>query len=167
MYWRFFYTQPWSQTSVSLSSRQGMIWECWSKTASSSTNSIAVSGNSGRMTLLTKKCFLLWLGFTAVHLLSSNFLGLRRFFSLELIASKFIFVADEFAWTRSKDIAGVLNLSRALQVKITQWAKASTVVILTILKLHLRFFENQRRFGSSAICTRPGSVSFSPTSWES
>ena len=144
-----------------------MIWECWSKTASSSTNSIAVSGNSGRMTLLTKKCFLLWLGFTAVHLLSSNFLGLRRFFSLELIALKFIFVADEFAWTRSKDIARVLYLSGTFQIKITQRTKAPTVVILTILKLHLRFFENQRRFGSSAICTRPGSVSFSPTSWES
>jgi hypothetical protein len=39
----------------------------------------------------------LWLGFTAVHLLSSSFLGLRRFFSLEFIALKFICVADEFA----------------------------------------------------------------------
>jgi hypothetical protein len=91
-------------------------------------------------------------------------LGLRRFFSLELIALKFIFVTDQFARTSRKDIAGVLNLSRALQVKITQWTKASTVVILTILKLHLRFFENQRRFNPSTICARPSSVGFSSTS---
>jgi len=72
------------------------------------------------MTLLTKKCFRLWLGFTAVHLLSNSFLGLMRFCSLEFIALKFICATDQFARTGRKDIAGVLNLIGAFQVKITQ-----------------------------------------------
>ena len=129
---RLFYTQPWSQIAEFFKSRQGMTCSFLSKTASISTSSITPSGNSGRMTLLTRKCFRLWLGFTAVHLLRSSFLGLRGFWSLEGIALKFICVANEFAWARCKDIACILGLSGALQIKITLRTKTSTVIILAI-----------------------------------
>ena len=37
------------------------------------------------MTLLTKKCFCLAMGFTAVHLVSSNFFGLNRFMNMSWV----------------------------------------------------------------------------------
>ena len=94
---RLFYTQPCSQILISFNWRQGTSCVVLSKTASISTNSIASSGSSGRITLLTRKCFRLWLGFTAVHLVRSSFFGLRGFWSLEGIALKFVSATDEFS----------------------------------------------------------------------
>jgi len=49
------------------------------KTASISTNTIGSVGRSGLTTLLTRKCFCFDTGVTAVHLVSSNFLGFKGF----------------------------------------------------------------------------------------
>lgn len=48
-------------------------------TASISTHFMAVSGGSGSTTLITKKCLFLAMGLTAVHLVSSSFLGCSGF----------------------------------------------------------------------------------------
>ena len=48
-------------------------WHC------ETTHSIGSVGNFGGITLLTKKCFCLATGFTAVHLVSNSFLGFRGF----------------------------------------------------------------------------------------
>jgi hypothetical protein len=52
-------------------------------TASISTNSIGSVGNAGLMTLLTKKCFCLATGVTAVHLVNNSFLGFSRFMVMD------------------------------------------------------------------------------------
>lgn len=54
-----------------------MIRVALENTASISTNSNPSLGNSGMMTLSTKKCFCLAKGFTGINLLSSSFLGFR------------------------------------------------------------------------------------------
>ena len=113
-YRRFFYTQPWSQTALLLNSRHPISRLCLSMTASNSTYSTACSGRSGSMTLVTKKCFRWWVGWTAVHLLSSNFLGLSGFFCLEGIALKFSCIADEEPATRRKYFAWIFDFNRAL-----------------------------------------------------
>lgn len=133
--WRLFYTQPCSQISESLRLRHGITSLLPSKTASNSTNSITSSGNSGRIILLTKKCFRFCIGFTAVHLLRSSFLGWRGFCSLEGIALKFICTTNHFSWARGKAVIRFLYLCGTFHIKITLRAKTSTVIVLTILKL--------------------------------
>lgn len=95
---------------------------------------MAPSGNSGRMTLLTKKCFRLSVGCTAVHLLSSSFFGLSLFSSLEGIALKFFPVADELTGAGYKDITSILDLDSTLHIEIASRTKAATEIILPILK---------------------------------
>ena len=60
-----------------------MICVAFEKTASISTNSTGSVGNSGWITRLTKKCFCLATGVTAVHLLSNSFLGFKGFMVLD------------------------------------------------------------------------------------
>ncbi len=72
-------TQPCRHTLSSCRSRQGMICVALENTDSISTYSIGSVGNSGGMTLLTRKCFCFFTGFTAVHLVSISFLGFRGF----------------------------------------------------------------------------------------
>jgi len=56
-----------------------MIWVALENTDSISTNSIGSVGNSGLITRLTRKCFCLANGITAVHLVNKSFLGFRGF----------------------------------------------------------------------------------------
>ncbi len=56
-----------------------MICVAFENTASISTLSIGSVGCSGRITRLTRKCFCLAMGLTAVHLVSSSFLGFSGF----------------------------------------------------------------------------------------
>ena len=59
-----------------------MIWFALENTDSISTNSIGSVGNSGLITRLTRKCFCLANGITAVHLLNKSFLGFRGFIEM-------------------------------------------------------------------------------------
>ena len=77
-------TQPCRQTSASCRSRHGMIWLALENTDSISTNAIGSVGNSGWITRLIRKCFCLATGVTAVHLLSSSFLGFKGFMAGDL-----------------------------------------------------------------------------------
>ena len=70
-------TQPCRQTLSFCSSRHAMICVALENTASISTSSIGSVGSSGWITRLTKKCFCLAMGMTAVHLVSSSFLGFK------------------------------------------------------------------------------------------
>ena len=156
----FFYTQPWSQTPFTFRSRQGMICTLLSKTASSSMNSIGISGGSGIMTLLTRKCLRLLMGLTAVHLVRSSFFGLSEFWFLEGIALKFIGITNQLTRAGYKAFTRALDLSWALDIKIAHRPQATAVIKLTILKLHLSFFENHRVLDSSAIDAWPGGIGF-------
>ena len=77
-------TQPCRQTSASCRSRHGMIWLALENTDSISTNAIGSVGNSGLITRLTRKCFCLANGVTAVHLVNNNFLGFNGFIGGDL-----------------------------------------------------------------------------------
>ena len=58
------------------------------------------------MTLLTKKCFCLAIGFTAVHLVSKSFLGLSGFMAvLESIALIVTFPSNELTRGWGKKMA--------------------------------------------------------------
>ena len=59
-----------------------MIWFALENTDSISTNSIGSVGNSGLITRLTRKCFCLANGITAVHLVNKSFLGFRGFIEM-------------------------------------------------------------------------------------
>ena len=72
-------TQPCRHTLSFCSSRQAMTCVALENTDSISTDSIGSVGSSGRMTRLTKKCFCLAMGITAVHLVNNSFLGFRGF----------------------------------------------------------------------------------------
>ena len=72
-------THPCFHTSLFCSSRQAMIWVAFENTDSISTRSIGSVGNSGFITRLTRKCFCLAKGVTAVHFVNSSFLGLKAF----------------------------------------------------------------------------------------
>jgi len=158
---RLFYTHPCRQMPAFFSSRQGMIRTALSNTASNSTYSIASSTSSGRMTLLTRKCFCFWTGWTAVHLLSRSFLGFRGFCCSEGIALEFRLVADEVAGTRRKNFSRLLNDGRTFQIKIANGAQTAAVIKLLILKLHLRLFKNHLRLFSWWIDTGPSGIGFS------
>jgi len=56
-----------------------MIWFALENTDSISTSSIGSVGNPGLITRLTRKCFCLANGITAVHLVNKSFLGFRGF----------------------------------------------------------------------------------------
>jgi hypothetical protein len=57
-------------------------------------------------------------------------------------------------------------LCGTLHIKITLRAKTSTVIVLTILKLHLCLFEDHGWFGSGAINARPGRIGISVAAWQ-
>ena len=61
-----------------------MIWFALENTDSISTNSIGSVGNSGLITRLTRKCFCLANGMTAVHLVNKSFLGFSGFIEMTL-----------------------------------------------------------------------------------
>ena len=66
-----------------------MTWLALENTDSISTNAIGSVGKAGWITRLTRKCFCLPTGLTAVHLLSSSFLGFRGFMAGDLgVANK-------------------------------------------------------------------------------
>jgi len=72
-------TQPCRHIASFCRSRHLMICVALENTDSISTNSIGSIGCSGGITRLTRKCFCLSTGVTAVHLLKSSFLGFRGF----------------------------------------------------------------------------------------
>ena len=77
-------TQPWRHRLGSRNSCQWMrvtVLEC---TASISIHSGVSAGGSAWMTLETKKCLLQATGCTAVHLVSSSFLGCRAFMPMSV-----------------------------------------------------------------------------------
>ena len=75
-------THPCFHTSLFCSSRQAMIRVAFENTDSISTSSIGSVGNSGFITRLTRKCFCLAKGVTAVHFVNSSFLGFKAFTGL-------------------------------------------------------------------------------------
>ena len=71
------YTHPRRHCAVSVSSRHAMIRTRFECTASISTDTTGDSGGSGSMTFVTRKCFSLLRGETAVHFVWSSFFGLN------------------------------------------------------------------------------------------
>ena len=70
------YNQPCNHLLVSFNCCQGNNWLRLECTASSSMSSMGVSGNAGKISFVTIKCFSLLAGIAAVHLLLSSFFGL-------------------------------------------------------------------------------------------
>ena len=152
------YFQPCIQSSLLVRSRQAITWTFLLNTASSSTCSIFSEGGSGRITLLTKKCFCLSMDCMAVHLLSSNFLGLKGLILLEGITVVLHWIARQKPGAWSKDVLGTLNRCWAWWIKKTLRSKASTIVVSFFLKLHLGFFQNHWGFFSARVLATPGGV---------
>ena len=75
-------THPCFHWDASRKSRQAKRISCFEYTASNSTHSTTVSGNSGSITFKTRKCLFLSIDFTAVHLVNSNFFGCYGFIFL-------------------------------------------------------------------------------------
>jgi hypothetical protein len=71
------YTQPRRHRAASVSSRHSMIRTRFECTASISTDTTGDPGGSGSMTFVTRKCFSLFRGSTAVHFVWSSFFGLN------------------------------------------------------------------------------------------
>ena len=81
------YTHPRRHRATSVSSRQQMILARFECTASISTDTTGEPGGSDSMTWVTRKCFSLLRGSTAVHFVWSSFFGLNAFDDWRFITS--------------------------------------------------------------------------------
>ena len=84
---RLVQSQPRRHVFGSSSSRHGMTRACFEITASISTSSTGAPGGSGSMTFVTRKCFSLLRGSTAVHLVCYSFFGLNALDAVGVIAT--------------------------------------------------------------------------------
>lgn len=150
--------------ALSCNCRHGIIVTHPSNTASISICSMGVSGAVGVMSLRTRKCLRFLLGSTAVHLLSSNFLGLSGFLVLEGMTLKTAATTCKVPTARSKYLTWLLNLGRTFEIKITVGTKTATKKKLLIFKWHLGLLENHGVLLTAGILARPCRVIVSTTS---
>jgi hypothetical protein len=113
------------------------------------------------MTLLTKKCFCLAMGLTAVHLVSKSFLGLSGFIAVLEGATLVVFLSgDEFARGWGKYMARILNYWGTFLVKVTSITKTAAIVQLKSFKFHARLSKYHGHLHLRCGNTAPASVSF-------